>query len=470
MNIRYIGVVASVLAVAACGGGGGSKTAGPVVYPPLPPQTATLARQAPIVDLGGTLHVGADVGPSRASLTAGIAHRGVSTSAGVVMDGIGRAELLAYLRADAAESSNPGYADGYLSAFGATPPVVRVAVGATPAMISDTVRAVQLINAALPSNWQLGFSAVSVPAGLDISELSDGEIHVEFAPHADWPDRIKTPDSCEVAAGCATRRWSEAIRISDFEYASAKAWVDHTQLTQRDYRLGAIVHELIHTLGREHADPARFPATVMHSAGGSYDAVPGHVLHPLDREALLAVYGWLDEGFELPGELATTFGPWADRSLHIRGDIDAVDGAAFGVADRNGLVQPWAYGPTPHTNLADNTALSGTASWSGLLMGYGFGTVVGGDADMSIGLSTLRGELDFTNLEYWSAFADVSPGTGTTWGDGELDYTVRVRGNTFVQTGGDAGIVTGAFFGAGHEGMGGTLNRDDLAAAFGGSR
>ena len=60
--------------------------------------------------------------------------------------------------------------------------------------------------------------------------------------------------------------------------------------------------------------------------------------------------------------------------------------------------------------------------------------------------------------------------SGATWRDGRLTYGIAVRGNTFVQTGGDAGLVTGAFFGPSHEGMGGVLVRDDLSAAFGGKR
>ena len=57
-----------------------------------------------------------------------------------------------------------------------------------------------------------------------------------------------------------------------------------------------------------------------------------------------------------------------------------------------------------------------------------------------------------------------------TWGDGDLGYSIDVHGNTFRQTGGDDGILTGAFFGESHEGMGGTLEREDLTAAFGGTR
>ena len=50
--------------------------------------------------------------------------------------------------------------------------------------------------------------------------------------------------------------------------------------------------------------------------------------------------------------------------------------------------------------------------------------------------------------------------SGTTWLDGDLNYTVRVEGNTFGRTGGDEGLIMGVFSGASHEGMGGTLTRD----------
>ena len=94
-----------------------------------------------------------------------------------------------------------------------------------------------------------------------------------------------------------------------------------------------------------------------------------------------------------------------------------------------------------------------------------------GAADLSVDLETLAGTADFTGLEQWAA--DAAPGaagTGATWYDGDLSYGIEVRGNTFVQTGGDDGTVTGAFFGPAHEGMGGVLERDDLSAGFGGKR
>ena len=142
------------------------------------------------------------------------------------------------------------------------------------------------------------------------------------------------------------------------------------------------------------------------------------------------------------------------------------------MALRNGLDQPWATGPAPLTNLADNSALSGTASWSGRLLGFTpAAEPVAGAAELAIALATLDGDLDFTGLEHWSTGqAPGAAGSGTVWSDGDLSYTVDVRGNTLTPTGGDDGIVTGAFLGTAHQAMRGTLQRDDLSAAFGGSR
>ena len=60
---------------------------------------------------------------------------------------------------------------------------------------------------------------------------------------------------------------------------------------------------------------------------------------------------------------------------------------------------------------------------------------------------------------------------GDRWPEREYRrYRVEMRGNNFVKTGGDAATVTGAFFGAAREGMGGVIVRDDLSAGFGGTR
>ena len=96
---------------------------------------------------------------------------------------------------------------------------------------------------------------------------------------------------------------------------------------------------------------------------------------------------------------------------------------------------------------------------------------IAGDASIGVNLGSLNGQANFTSLESWlSGQAPGGVGTGMRWGDGDLAYSIAVDGNTFKQTGGDDGILTGAFFGPQHEGMGGVLERNDLTAAFGGQR
>ena len=113
-------------------------------------------------------------------------------------------------------------------------------------------------------------------------------------------------------------------------------------------------------------------------------------------------------------------------------------------------------------DLAQNGGLSGSAAWSGALLGVTpSGEVVVGDSSLDVNLANLDGRLDFTGMEFDG---------GGRWGDGDLGYSVEVRGNAFTRTGGDAGELTGAFFGPRHEGMGGVLDRSDLSAGFCGKR
>ncbi len=447
--------------------------------PALPLQTPLQAGQAPIVALGNTIHVGADVAPQADALPQAALHGDARVFHGSVQDGVGAAELIAYLEADSTlpQSGEEEYGmppdtiiEAPLLRFRADPPTVYVADGTPPALVDETVRAVQAINAALPQDWQLGFS--HDPATADNIGSPEGKILVRFALQIEWPRGIGSPTGKDVGVALPTYR---AVPTGDpeapvrFEIVAGRVFVDHTQ-TKGLERLGVIAHELIHLLGRNHVDAARFPETIM--VDGGSEELTEHILHLLDREALLTVYGRLEPG-TVPGDFATELGGWADTSLHVRGAIDIEDGEiSFGAALRNGLSQPWATGPSPDTALEDNNALSGSVSWSGRLLGLTPGAeTVGGAAALSVDLATLAGTADFTALEQWAA--DAAPGalgTGTMWHDGDLSYGIEVRGNTFVQTGGDAGTVTGAFFGPAHEGMGGVLERDDLSAGFGGKR
>ena len=191
---------------------------------------------------------------------------------------------------------------------------------------------------------------------------------------------------------------------------------------------------------------------------------PASVLFPIDREALRAMYGRLDSA-----DSPTDLGQWASTSTHIHANGEHV---AFGVAQRNGYAEPWAHGYLPTIDLADNTALTDTVTWKGMLLGFTpDAATVAGNAAVGVNLADLTGHADFTDLELWvDSAAPGVPGTGTIWRDGGLAYSIAVTGNTFKQTGGDAGFLTGIFTGAAHEGMGGVLERDDLTAAFGGKR
>ena len=477
--LTSIGAVASIvalLALAACGGGSGMQSGadqGPVVADPPPesdPPPASdptpdpepvpelelpqfgieAAHRTPVIRFGNELRVGGMPPPGRGALASAATHGDAAVRYGRLRDGLGAAELTDYLSADTS------FGDGVLLRFPAAP-VVRFVEGTTAAQIDEIVRAVQLLNANLPRDFQLTVdptpvSEAAVPPGIGTDPtMADGQILVEYDRREDWEESV--PD--DETVGLALVNY-----IVTGEISSVRVWVDHTE---SDDSMVVFVHELMHALGRDHADPARFPSTLLHEYA---DGAEGYVLHQLDREALLAVYSVLEPG-DTPSDIATDLGPWEDESTHVRGDLGSL---AFGASLRNGLVRPWALGPRPGLDLADNPQLMGSASWSGRLLGLTpSGATVAGAAELDVDLASLDGDLDFTSLESWSG-APGALGTGIMWGDGDLNYDIAVEGNVFARTGGDEAVITGAFFGASHQGMGGTLVRDDLGAGFAGTR
>lgn len=100
--------------------------------------------------------------------------------------------------------------------------------------------------------------------------------------------------------------------------------------------------------------------------------------------------------------------------------------------------------------------------WTGTLAGLTpAGETVLGSVRLQVDLDTLAGDLRFDQLTL---------DDGAAWNDGDLDYGVRMIENRFVRTSGDAGTIDGRFYGSQHQVMGGTLERQDLTAAFGGKR
>ena len=464
-----------VMSLYGCGGGGGGGGAGtpppapPAVMPtppPAPPEIMTKAAlepsakaaQAPLFNFGGTLHIGMVDAPPAGELQRTDERNGVEISKGTVRDASAAADVLDYLRPRAVHPEVTG-----LATF-SRPPTVRVVEGTSEKYTGYAVRAVQIVNAALPHDARISFGDTPAPDPADVEDVPRGSIHIEFIPQAQWPGgSVKG----ERAVGHMQSRITYDPRTQRKEVVDADA--SHILIDSREVQnfpeektVYVIVHELLHALGFSgHTDPKRFPdATLNPNVPAN---LPRFLLSPIDRDALLAAYARFRPG-ALPEEItAQSLGPWDEASPHVRGDLGIPGGeVSFGAAFRNGLAQPWASGPEPSMDLAQNPELSGTAAWSGALLGMTpEGEVVVGDSGLEVDLANLDGQLDFTDMQFDG---------GEMWGDGDLGYMIEVRGNAFNNTGGDAGVVTGAFFGPRHEGMGGVLERPDLSAGFGGRR
>ena len=499
---RGLAALLSALILVGCGGGGGGGTAtmtdpprtGPADPDPPPPTptprlafpyepsgvysidglprlAASDARQMPVYQDRNRLMVGVDQGASYFdTFTVGnsiarvehdlagalpvVGERGdVEVRHGRIPDGVGSDVVAAYL----AESIT-GRVQRYTA-----PPQLRVIGPASADDLDRTIRAVQLVNAALPDGAKV--QVIAPAPGVSLRDRVTGTgsfrgpdqarangIDVEFVPASDYR---RPPGSAAVTWGWPVGHYA----YIQFNTGANSYPRDHEMVT-------LLVHELLHALGINYHVSSKF-ASINLGTGAIHDAAQHGVreplshLYPVDREALRALYGRLDDGDD-----PTTFGPWEARTWRIDGNGRH---ANFGVALRNGYAEPWAYGLRPTTTLANNRRLSGSAMWTGALLGLTpSAEAVAGDAAIGVNLATMTGTADFTTLEKWAArSAPGAAGTGTQWLDGDLGYTISVRGNTFKQTGGDAGTLTGIFTGRSHEGAAGTLERSDLTAAFG---
>ena len=292
-TIRCLAAVAGLLVLACCTPVENTHLSSPV----LPMQEPTHATQAPVLDLDNVLHVGAAAGPAVDALPPAAHHGGASVHHGELPNSVTRAELVAYLHEDAISYVPTGveagfaeqlFPDGLLLRFAADPPIVRAAEGTPPALVDEAVRVVQILNMALPRDWQIGFGDEPGPAGT--AELGPSEVIIAFAAQEDWPEEVRPPEGEDIGLalpGYELYATGDPDRPFNLEITGGRIWIDPTR-TEGDERLGVIAHELIHVLGRDHPDPARFPDSIMVAGGG--DGPTEHILHPLDRAALLAVY------------------------------------------------------------------------------------------------------------------------------------------------------------------------------------
>ena len=335
----------------------------------------------------------------------------------------------------------------------ASPPFVQLRNGHDEDFAVTVFRAVQIINSALPNDFQIGMdtntyaSSTGPPPGR--------VIRVEQSPKSTWGREWIIPSDLTHAEGVAIRLYDV-----DSRYGS-QVFIDPAVYAE-EHMLRILVHELLHTMGFgghfEYPNHSVMASSIYISPGG----LGTTIMFPMD------IFGL--RGFYDPESM----GDWGKTRYGVGGCVDN-DAVCFGAQRIMGDANPWAsnMGNTATTVLADNPTLSGTATWRGRLLGMTpLSEVVGGSAALTIALGPLTGDLDFTGLEYWrTGQAPGDVGSGTRWGDGDLTYGVAVFSNGFLQDGtGDRGAVTGMFAGRSYEYMTGVLERDDLAAGFGGKR
>ena len=157
---------------------------------------------------------------------------------------------------------------------------MRVAEGTPPELVDEAVRVVQLLNMALPRDWQIGFGEEPGPAGT--ADPGPFEIIIAFAAQEGWPAEVRPPEREGEDIGLAQPRYEpyatgDPDKPFNLEITGGRIWVDPTR-TEGDERLGVIAHEIIHVLGRGHPEPSRFPDSNMVAGGG--DGPTEHILHP----------------------------------------------------------------------------------------------------------------------------------------------------------------------------------------------
>ena len=504
MNKHWNSVASIGLAgvIAGCGGGGGGIVRAPEeerVYAHIPIHGEV---RSPFTELDRDWHVGGNVAPSdamRETMSDIGVRGGAHARHGRVGDGASAAELAAYL-------GNLEEADQFIVRQEGRLRVL-LPTDADATMREYATRAIRMVNAALPHNVRLTLDPVGVEddGTLVKDDVERGTLVIVERPqegnfsglggptgqpgYEEWlADRPSTNETVEeysrlLERGYSNGGWVE-IDPKVLEPRRRKGASGTADWEERN-ALNTFVHELIHAMAIVgHPDRTRFTESVM-SYGRGYDNP--HIVYPMDYDVILATYAFIE-----PETRRVNVGPrqwrieriskserqlledlagWDENSTHIFGELDLQgETVAFGARARNGMAQAWATGPRPYT--VKGHTLQGSATWQGALLGMTPDEeAVAGDANLHIDLEALTGTLSFTAMEYWEARATPGgPGSGTQWGDGDLGYSVRAEDGTFRQTGGDDGIVTGTFFGPQYQGMGGVLEREDLAAGFGGTK
>ena len=266
--------------------------------------------------------------------------------------------------------------------------------------------------------------------------------------------------------GIACARWQN---FGSNVHAAVVYLPSDLDTSQYTYPRKVVLHEMLHALGIQgHVDSVEFPDSIMGSFG-EYIPNLGHIISRIDREVLQIMY------MGQRTDLYNDWGEWSDTTHHMLGRTED-EALNFGVALFNGLPQPWVRGDRPNGDLADNSRLRGTATWEGSLVAFSGPSPLAGTAELEVNLNTLA----VSESEHGLRFRDIyyvnrleSSEADVWFSTRNIDYKIIVDGNYFSNVLGDGneqGWVAGAFLGAEHEHMGGTVKRTDMVGAFGGSR
>ena len=350
----------------------------------------------------------------------------------------------------------------------AAPPTVRFATGISERERAISTYAVALINRALPYDQHLRLGT-DAPAGVSwdfeggLPDIPDGQIFIEFIdgyPRGGRPGSEALAHSATISEYDAQQeRWEKkrrragAVEMSSPFFRGRPDW----------QAVSLLVHELLHVLGFAGHPGQDFADSIMENAWFRLDGS----LPDIDIATLQALLLRLQEETEPEDLSIQSLGAWDEESTDITGVLGPV---SFGVRHANDVSVPFTAGPEPSTPLAEG-GLSGTVTWHGKLLGLTPELrTVAGDSAIGVDLNTMNGTASFTNLKLFSALVVPTPEGGTMWGDGTLEYDIRVGSNYLHSTGGDAGVVSGSFYGDDYGYVGGTVERSDLTAAFGGKR
>ena len=473
---RMIGAAALIglLAVGACGGGGEEpalsvsdldySNSASVRHSYTEYETGSYAYSVTRGDAATLVYIGGDQEP-RENLSHVWTESDIRFFMGASRDGVGVDRLKNYehdlLTSDDTDPFGLLNDDGFYPfliqphLYGDT----KLAAASNAGILIALIDAIEILNDALPPEYQIDTQTTRTN-----ETAYGGEIFV----------RLESPETIASICGtgavaCANSTISETLK---YTHSSVLYLPDDLDTSEYVFPRSVIVHELLHALGISgHVDSVEFPDSVM---GGTGEYIPslGHIISKIDREVLQIMY------MNKRTDLYNDWGEWSDTSFHVMGE--SLDGALkFGVALFNGLPQPWAIGVKPDTDLADNESLSGTATWTGSLLGFSGPSPLAGDAELEIDLGTLADDgseqnLRFRDIYYLNRIESDTTDSSDRWFDTRnIDYKVAVAGNWFENVIGDdyeQGLVTGAFLGAGHEHMAGTVKRTDVIGAFGGSR